>query len=101
MLSLNRTAVKDLDFILAISPPKMQRVPNSSPVLKNAERILDPGSFVDGEFWIVDLQRPTVWDPVQEPEVDDDQLLFESAWEVVNTTKHSLDHPAGEDLTGD
>lgn len=95
LLSLNRHSIPGLDFILAIAPPKMQRVPNSSNVLKNVHRTLDPGSFTEGgDFWILELERPTVWDPVQEPEVDEDQLEWENAWEITKTDKYNLDNLA-------
>lgn len=93
LLSLNRQTITGLDFILGIVPPKMQRVPSSSAFLRTCETKLDPGSFTDGDFWIVDLQRPSVWDPVEESEVDDDQLDCESAWEIHKTTKYNLDAP--------
>lgn len=96
LLSLNRHSVPTLDSIMAIVPPKLQRVPSSSNVFKSVERTLDPGSFAEGEFCIVDLRRPSVWDPEEEPEVDEDQLTFESAWEVEKTMKYNLERPASQ-----
>lgn len=101
LLSLSRNTVPDLDFILAISPPKMQRVPNSSPVFRNADRTLDPGSFQDGYFCLAAFVRPDVWDPTKEPEIDNEQLTIESAWEVENITKFNLDEDLKEDEHGD
>lgn len=97
LLSLSRNTAPNLHFILAIAPPKMQRVPNSSTVFRNAERTLDPGSFQDGYFCIASFARPDVWDPIKEPDIDDEQLEFESAWEVQNITKYNLDNKLTED----
>lgn len=101
LLSLNRGSTPDLDFILAIAPPKMQRVPSSSSVFRLAERTLDPGSFSDGYFSLATFVRPDVWDPEVEPDVDDEQLTCESAWEVENVTKYNLDHKLTDDDEAD
>ena len=99
LLSLNRVSVPNLDFILAVAPPKLQRVPNSSAVFRTADRTLDPGSFAYGYFCIVDFVRPDVWDPEKKPDVDDEQLehLEESAWEVDNITKYNIDYTLTDD----
>lgn len=91
LLSLNRSALPNLDFILAVAPSKMQRVPNSSAVFRMADRSIDPGSFADGHFCVVTFIRPDVWDPDIEPDIDEEQLECETAWEVENITKYNLD----------
>lgn len=96
LLSLNRNSIPPLDYIMAVVPPKMQRVPTSSNVFKTVERTLDPGTFVEGDFWIADLRRLSVWDPEAEPEVDEDQLMCESAWEVAKTAKYNMERPASK-----
>lgn len=90
LLHLNRSA-PDYDFILVIAPPHMQRVPPASSVLKAADHVLDPGRFLDGYFCIVDLQRPDVWDPKKEPDVDDVQLESETAWDILRVSRYNLD----------
>lgn len=71
----------------------MRRVPNTSSVYRSADRTLDPGSFSNGDFCIVRLVRPDVWDPLKEPYVDDEQLHCESAWEVANIYRYNMDRP--------
>lgn len=93
LLSLhNRSSVPELDLILAIAPPKMQRIPNSSNVFRRTDRTLDPSSFSDGSFCLATFVRPDIWDPMKEPYVDRDQLACEIAWEVENITKYNLDY---------
>lgn len=93
LLSLNRSSVPNLDFILAVVPPKMQRVPSASAVSRLADRSLDPGSFAEGNFCITTFVRPDVWDPNIEPDVEEEQLESETAWEVEKTTSYNLDGP--------
>ncbi|KAI0567438.1 hypothetical protein FGB62_2g233 [Gracilaria domingensis] len=90
LLHLKRSA-PDYDLILVVAPPKMQRVPSASNVSKSADRIVDPRSFVDGYFCIIDLQRPDIWDPAKEPEVEDEQLDSETAWYVLRVARYNLD----------
>lgn len=89
LLHLNRSP-PDYDLILVIAPPRMQRVPPTSNVLKSADLVVDPGRFVDGFFCIIELQRPDVWDPLKEPEVDDAQLDNETAWDILRVSKYNL-----------
>lgn len=97
LLSLSRLTLPNLDFILAVAPSKMQRVPNSSSVFRMAERSIDPGSFADGHFCITTFVRPDVWDPDVEPDIDEEQLECETAWEVENITKYNLDQTLMDD----
>lgn len=97
LLTLKRASVPDLDFILAVTPAKMQRTRNSSSVYRLADRTLDPGSFADGYFSIVGFVRPDVWDPLKEPHVQEEQLTCESAWEVENITKYNLENKIVDD----
>lgn len=97
LLSLARSSIPELDYILAVAPPKMQRLPNKSSIFQDAERTLDPGSFADGDFCIAHLVRPDIWDPLKEPEVDEEQLPFESAWWVDTINRYNLDRPIGSD----
>lgn len=90
MLHLKRSP-PDYDLILIIAPPRMQRVPSTSNVLKTADQVIDPGRFVDGYFCIIELERPDIWDPVKEPEVDDAQLDSETAWDLLRVAKYKLD----------
>lgn len=98
LLSLSsRSSVPQLDNILSIVPPKMQRLPTSSVVYRSADRTLDPGSFDDGTFCIGTFVRPDIWDPTAEPDIDDEQLGYESAWEVENITKYNLNTKSDDD----
>lgn len=85
-----------MDCILAIAPPKMQRMPSNSSVLKKADRVLDPGDFQKGEFSIVVLDRADVWDPQRVPDMDAEQLECESTWEIVSARKYNLDDIVAE-----
>lgn len=90
LLSLARSP-PELDIVLAIAPPRMQRLKSTSNVTKVAQWTVDPGSFADGHFCIAELRRPDVWDPLIDDCVDEDVLKCESAWEVVNVEKYNLD----------
>lgn len=62
------------------------------PHMASAAQVLRPASFADGNFCIVDLIRPDVWDPQECKEVTLSQLAAEPAWEVTSIAYHSLDH---------
>lgn len=94
LLSLNRLTLPNLDFILAVAPSKMQRVPNTSTVFRMANESIDPGSFAEGYFCVATFIRPDVWDPKIKPVIEQDQLDCKTAWEVENITKYNLDPDA-------
>lgn len=87
----------DMDWILAVVPPKMQRVPSSSSVLKKVKRSLDPKSFGDGDFCIATFHRPSVWDPHLEPNGEEEQLDVETAWEIEEIRHYNLSRSASDD----
>lgn len=91
LLSLNRSILPNLDFILAVAPKMMQRVPNSSAVFRMADRSIESCSFADGHFYVTTFIRPDVWDPDVVPDIEEGQLECETAWEVENITKYNLD----------
>ncbi|CAN8067463.1 unnamed protein product [Agarophyton chilense] len=89
LLHLKRSTI-NYDLILVVAPPKMQRVPSASNVFKS-DLVLDPGRFVDGYFCIIDFKRPDIWDPEKEPEVQNEQLDSETAWDILRVSKYNMD----------
>lgn len=100
LIALKRHTIPNLDYILAVVPPKMQRVPSPSKIFDAVDQTLDPRSFADGDFWIVDLRRPASWDPTAQPDVDEDKLASENAWQVEKMTMYNLELPASETKQG-
>jgi len=74
----------------------MQRLPSNSTVTQDAARTIDPGSFADGDFCIIDLQRSVHNVSLGHLQSSHDRQQRDAAWNIANVSYYNLYRSADE-----